>query len=63
MKRAQQLMEQEDDDEGEDEEIREDGEQDKVSLDDEVERNTEANTELTVGEGGKPNGVSSSSGR
>jgi hypothetical protein len=52
-----------DDDEGEDEEMREDGEQDKVSIDEEVERNTEANVELTTNEGGKVNGISSSAGR
>ncbi|KAG8783678.1 hypothetical protein FRC12_019466 [Ceratobasidium sp. 428] len=62
MKRAQQLMDQDDDDEGDDEEMREDGEQDKSSLDDEVERNTEANIELTASGGGKINGIASNSG-
>ncbi|KAG8739463.1 hypothetical protein FRC10_005593 [Ceratobasidium sp. 414] len=62
MKRAQQLMAQDDDDEGDDDGMRDDGEQDKSSFDDEVERNTEANTELMANEGGKINGVTSNSG-
>ncbi|KAG9128336.1 hypothetical protein FRC07_000448 [Ceratobasidium sp. 392] len=62
MKRAQQLMAQDDDDEGDDDEMRDEGEQDKLSFDDEVERNTEANIELTASEGGKVNGVTSNSG-
>jgi len=62
MKRAQQLMAQEDDDEGDDDDMRDDGEQDKSSFDDEVERNTEANIELTASEGGKINGVTPNSG-
>ncbi|KAG8710765.1 hypothetical protein FRC08_016745 [Ceratobasidium sp. 394] len=61
MKRAQQLMAQDDDDEGDDD-MRDDGEQDKSSFDDEVERNTEANIELTASEGGRINGVTSNSG-
>ncbi|KAG9094219.1 hypothetical protein FRC06_011027 [Ceratobasidium sp. 370] len=62
MKRAQQLMAQDDDDEGDDDDMRDDGEQDKSSFDEEVERNTEANIELTASEGGKINGITSNSG-
>lgn len=63
MKRAQQLLDQEDDDEGDDDEMPDEGEQDKASFDEEVERNTEANMELTADDAGKPNGVTSSSAR
>lgn len=56
-------MDQEDDDEGDDDEMPDEGEQDKASFDEEVERNTEANMELTADDAGKPNGVASSSAR
>ncbi|QRV72520.1 hypothetical protein RhiJN_00534 [Ceratobasidium sp. AG-Ba] len=64
MKRAQQLMAQDDDDDegDDDEEMREDGEPERSSLDEEVERNTEANVELTATTGGKVNGVAPNSG-
>lgn len=56
--RAQQLMAQDEDDD--DEEMQEEDEPDKSSFDEEVERNTETNSELTAA---KPNGVTSAPGR
>jgi hypothetical protein len=62
--RAQQLMAQdEEEDEEDDNEMQEDDEPDKASFDEEVERNTEANGELTAGGVGKPNGITSTTGR
>ncbi|KAB5595428.1 IPP-2 domain containing protein [Ceratobasidium theobromae] len=64
MKRAQQLMAQdEDEDAREDDDSQEDDEPDKSSFDEEVERNTEANSELRSGAPGKVNGIASTSGR
>ncbi|CUA70135.1 hypothetical protein RSOLAG22IIIB_00483 [Rhizoctonia solani] len=66
MKRAQQLIAQEDDDDDDDDdddEMRDDDEPDKSSFDEEVERNTEANIDLTAAATRKPNGVASGSGQ
>lgn len=61
MKRAQQLIAQDEDDD--DEEMQDDDEPDKSSFDEEVERNTEANIELSTGGATKPNGVTPAPGR
>ncbi|CAE6523534.1 unnamed protein product [Rhizoctonia solani] len=64
MKRAQQLMAQdEDEDDNDNDDEMNDDEPDKSSFDEEVERNTEANIELTSGATRKPNGVASGSGQ
>jgi hypothetical protein len=60
--RAQQLIDQDDDEDNDDNDNdMQDDEPDKSSFDEEVERNTEANIELT-GATRKPNGVASGSG-
>lgn len=58
--RAQQLIDEDEDDDNDND--MQDDEPDKSSFDEEVERNTEANIELTAGATRKPNGVASGSG-
>ncbi|CAE6455201.1 unnamed protein product [Rhizoctonia solani] len=64
MKRAQQLIAQEEDDDDDDNDNdMQDDEPDKLSFDEEVERNTEANSDLAASATRKPNGVASGSGQ
>lgn len=57
------MAQDEDEDAREDDDSQEDDEPDKSSFDEEVERNTEANSELRSGAPGKVNGIASTSGR